>query len=236
MRITCIGLKKYNEEQTTECFIQTAGDYSDYRLSLPASCLRLALLQGRFFQNAGWFFIFMVSGICQGPFGRFVPGNVVGFRWQIRLCYVPSNQNTGWSAPGYDTSLVKEFWNSYLDDVASFHSYSNSTKLKAADLLELRSAQLDAFFVANHEEIIEFFRQMERREEQLSSNEMTGVESLKGQGAKLDGEVNSTRAGYLNSIDMIWAGVERDLNSFGAGEVLELGELNGPAISSSQIA
>ena len=83
--------------------------------------------------------------------------------------------------------------------------------------------------------MIEFFRQMERREEQLSRNDMTGVESLKGQGAKLEGEVSSTRAGYLSSIDMIWAGVEGDLNSFGAGEVLKLGELNGPAISSSQI-
>tara|TARA_B100000519_G_C14259848_1_gene447061 strand:- start:4714 stop:5547 length:834 start_codon:yes stop_codon:yes gene_type:complete len=171
----------------------------------------------------------------KGPLADSFQGMLWDSDGKIRLCYVPSNQNTGWSAPGYDTSLVKEFWNSYLDDVASFHSYNNSTKLKAADLLELRSAQLDAFFVANHEEIIEFFRQMERREEQLSSNEMTGVESLKGQGAKLDGEVNSTRAGYLNSIDMVWAGVERDLNSFGAGEVLELGELNGPAISSSQI-
>ena len=35
--------------------------------------------------------------------------------------------------------------------------------------------------------------------------------------------------------DCAIAKVEKDLNSFGAGEVLELGELNGPAISSSQI-
>ena len=171
----------------------------------------------------------------KGPLADSFQGMLWDADGKTRLCYVPSNQTTGWSAPSYDTSSVKEFWNSYLDDVASFHSYNDNTKLKAVELLKVRSAQLDAFFDANHIEMIEFFRQMERREEQLSRNDMTGVESLKGQGAKLEGEVSSTRAGYLSSIDMIWAGVEKDLNSFGAGEVLKLGELNGPAISSSQI-
>ena len=87
----------------------------------------------------------------------------------------------------------------------------------AAEALKVRSGQLDDFFNYNHIEIIEFFRQMERREEQLQRSDMTGVWSLKGQGANSKGEVNATRAGYLASLDLIWEGIERDLNSFGQG-------------------
>ncbi|MBA63546.1 MAG: hypothetical protein CMJ76_14415 [Planctomycetaceae bacterium] len=154
---------------------------------------------------------------------------------KTRLCYVSSDPNAGWSEPSYDTKPVKKFWTDYLNDVVSFHGYNANLKKKATEQLKLRSAQLDAFFKSNHEDMIEFFRQMERREEQLVRADMTGVESLQGQGAKLEGELKSTRAGYLKSINLIWEGVERDLNSFGSGAVLELGELNGPAISSSQI-
>lgn len=154
---------------------------------------------------------------------------------KIRLCYVPSDQDAFWSEPKYDTNEVKDFWKAYLDDVATFHNYDANTRKKAAAKLKARSTQLDGFFQENHDEIIEFFRQMERRESQLARSDMTGVTSLQGQGAKLEQEVNSARAGYLNSIDLIWEGVEDDLNSFGAGEVLALGELHGPAISSSQI-
>lgn len=177
----------------------------------------------------------MFLGAAKGPLADSFKGMLWDADGKIRLCYVPSDQDGGWSEPSYDTKPVKNFWNQYLEDVASFHNYNPELKKKAAQQLKLRSAQLDAFFQDNHEDMIEFFRQVERRQQQLARADMTGVESLKGQGAKLEGELNATRAGYLSSINLIWEGVERDLNSFGAGEVLEIGELNGPAISSSQI-
>lgn len=174
-------------------------------------------------------------GNAKGPFADSFKGMLWDADGKIRLCYIASDPSAGWSEPKYDTKPVKDYWKTYLEDVASFHSYNAAMKKQAAEDLKLRSAQLDAFFKDNHEDVIELFRQMERREEQLARNDMTGVESLKGQGAKLESEVVATRTGYLNSIDLIWKGVERDLNRQGAGQVLELGELNGPAISSSQI-
>ena len=174
-------------------------------------------------------------GAAKGPLADSFKSMLWDADGKIRLCYVPTDAKAGWSEPGYDTKQVKDYWKQYLDEVASFHSYNAEMKKKAAESLKVRSAQLDSFFAYNHVEIIELFRQMERRENQLQRADMTGVESLKGQGAKLQREVDSSRTGYLASLDLIWEGVERDLNQYGAGEIYPLGELNGPAISSGQI-
>ncbi len=174
-------------------------------------------------------------GAAKGPLADSFKGMLWDADGKIRLCYVPSDSSQVWSEPSYDTQKVKAYWKQYLDQVSNFHGYDAATKKRAAEALKVRSGQLDDFFKYNHVEIIEFFRQMERREEQLQRSDMTGVWSLKGQGTKLQGEVNATRAGYLASLDLIWEGIERDLNSFGQGDVLEIGELDGPAISSSQI-
>ena len=64
----------------------------------------------------------------------------------------------------------------------------------------------------NRDEILEYFKQLERREGQRQDATYTNVASLREQGEKLEGKLRRDRAGLLVGIDKMWEGLEDDLN------------------------
>jgi len=173
----------------------------------------------------------------KGPFS----GGFQAMLWdtdgKIRLGYQSSrpSQPGGWSEPSYNTKAITDHWKAYQADVITYQRLEGDWAKAAAGIVKRRVEQLDEFFEVNHDDLIKLFNQMERREKQLKTEAMSGVASLRAQGVQLENEIRSSRATMLASVDLIWEGLERELNALGTRAPLPLGEINGPAIAASQL-
>ena len=170
----------------------------------------------------------------KGPFSENFRSMLWDSNGKIRLCYQPS-ADSGWSEPSYDTQRVRKHWERYHLAVIAHHDLDSTKAAMAKKILDRRSSQLNTFLKTNHEKVIELFNRMERREEQLQTDEMSGVASLRSQGASLEREIQTSRAELLASVDLIWTGLDRELNQLGSASRLPLGELSGPVIAVGQV-
>ncbi len=173
----------------------------------------------------------------KGPFS----GGFQAMLWdndgKIRLCYQSSrpSQPGGWSEPSYNTKAVADHWRAYQADVIAYQRLEGDWAKKAAGIVKRRVDQLNEFFKVKHDDVIKLFNQMERREKQLQTEAMSGVTSLRAQGLQLENEIRSGRATMLASIDLIWEGLELQVNALGTRAPLPLGKINAPAIAASQL-
>jgi uncharacterized membrane protein YphA (DoxX/SURF4 family) len=173
----------------------------------------------------------------KGPFS----GGFKAMLWdndgKIRLCYQSSqpSQPGGWSEPSYDTTTVTNHWKAYQADVIAYQRLEGARATATGGIVKRRIDQLNEFFKVNHDDVIKLFNQMERREKQRETDVMWGVTSLRAQGLQLENEIKSSRATMLASIDLIWDGLERELNALGTRAPLPLGEINAPAIAANQL-
>ena len=171
----------------------------------------------------------------KGPFS----GSFQAMLWdtdgKIRLCYQSSSQSSGWSEPSYDTKAVADHWKSYQADVIAYQRLEGNSAKAAVGIVNRRVDQLNEFFKVNHDDVIQLFNQMERREIQLKTEAMSGVTSLWAQGLQLEYAIQSSRAPMLSSIDLIWEGLQRELNALGTRAPLPLGKINAPPIAANQL-
>ncbi|MCS5629748.1 MAG: DoxX family membrane protein [Pirellulaceae bacterium] len=171
----------------------------------------------------------------KGPFS----GGFQAMLWdtdgKIRLCYQSSSQSSGWSEPSYNTKSVVDHWKAYQADVISYQRLEGDWAKAATGIVNRRADQLNEFFEVNHDDVIHLFNQMERREIQLKTEAMSGVTSLRAQGLQLENEIRSSRVPMLASIDLIWEGLQRELNALGTRVPLPLGKINAPPIAANQL-
>ena len=171
----------------------------------------------------------------KGPFSAGFQAMLWDADGKIRLCYQSSSQSSGWSAPTYDTKSVVDHWKAYQADVIAYQRLEGDWAKAATGIVNRRVDQLNEFFEVNHDDVIHLFNQMERREIQLKTEAMSGVTSLRAQVLQLENEIQSSRVPMLASIDLIWEGLQRELNALGTRAPLPLGKINAPPIAANQL-
>jgi uncharacterized membrane protein YphA (DoxX/SURF4 family) len=112
-----------------------------------------------------------------------------------------------------DVKPTQEAWESFRADVASHHRFDDKKKKESEEILKLYLAQYDWYVKTNRDDILNYFKELERRErqEQVAANQE--VASLRQQGNMLASALRRDRAILLVGIEKMWSGLEHDLNN-----------------------
>jgi uncharacterized membrane protein YphA (DoxX/SURF4 family) len=119
-----------------------------------------------------------------------------------------------------------EAWNQYRQQVADHYGFDEQQAEAAAKKLEYREQQLETLFAEEAVEIDKYLRGLERRDNYRQDPMRVGVTSLRGQIDKIEGDMYKAVQPWLKSIDLMWAGLERDLNSIATPEQARRGQLS----------
>ncbi|MAZ95805.1 MAG: hypothetical protein CMJ73_07240 [Planctomycetaceae bacterium] len=144
----------------------------------------------------------------KGPFAPVFRGMVWDAEGRYRL-------GLGHDKEGDQVIQVKptrDAWTTYRSDVASYYRFDEGQKKESDAILKSYLAQHDWYVKTNREAIVKYFQQLERRGDQRQTALYLDVTSLRDQGEKLESELRRERGSLLAGINMMWAGLERELN------------------------
>ena len=139
-----------------------------------------------------------------------------------------------------DTEPTTQAWQQFAEGIVGHYGLDKEQAAEATKIVEVFTGQLDWYLDTNHDEIISYFRQVDRRTHQLESAALQQVSSLREQGDRLASENRLARITLVGGIDRIWSGLENDLNALGtarqpAASRLALGKLGRRSLDSVAI-
>ncbi len=131
----------------------------------------------------------------------------------VRLGYVPGGNGT----PRADFTATEQYWNDYAQRVARHHRFSEQQAQQAGKVLAEHHERREWFAQAYQEDLTEYFRGIERRDQQMATPSIRKVESLRGQAEQWQADVKKMSSPLLKQVDGMWSSLERELNAVGAG-------------------
>jgi uncharacterized membrane protein YphA (DoxX/SURF4 family) len=141
----------------------------------------------------------------------------------IRLGYQP--QESGY--PRVRMEPTVEYWKQYVAQAIQHHGFDDKQQARAEEILREHLARLKWFENAYGEDLVEYFRGIERRNRQLADPGIQRVASLRGQSEKWQADLKGMAAPLLRQVEGLWASLEREVNGLaGPGtKPLRIGKL-----------
>jgi len=125
-----------------------------------------------------------------------------------------------------------EAWQQYLQRVIDHYRFDEKQTEQAQKVFDARRKQLEWFFdgdqketFGNRKEIEEYFKGLDRVARYKQDPGRMEVASLRGQANQIEMDVNKKLGPWLNTIDSMWSGYERDLNALANEEQAKQGKL-----------
>ncbi len=156
-----------------------------------------------------------------------------GFLSNAKGPLAPSFQGMVWDREGRDRlgmghnkqgDLViqgeptRRAWRNFRTSVADYYGFDKEQQKASEKILASYLGQYDWYVKTNRDDILKYFKQLERREGQRQEAVYADVASLREQGEKLEGELRRDRAGLLSGIDKMWEGLEQDMNGLATAD------------------
>ncbi|MFP6574671.1 MAG: hypothetical protein VB912_05930, partial [Pirellulaceae bacterium] len=140
----------------------------------------------------------------RGPLAGFFKGLVWDEDGAIRLGYNQANGTVS-------EKPTAERWNDYRARVVKRYKLNESRRQGAERAMKRRVGQLKWYLDTNNEDIIRYFRQLERWRAQQRDASRRDVSTLRGQSESLAREISGSRRGWLATIDHLEADYQADL-------------------------
>jgi len=141
----------------------------------------------------------------KGPFAPLLRSYVWDADGLVRLGY------TGPGSKGMSVKPTEKHWDEYTRRAITHYGFDEQQKKRAADILKRYQRDLRQFARDYREDIAEYFRGVERRNQQLATRSIQQVDSLRGQSETWQSELRKKGAPLLAQVDSLWVGLERDL-------------------------
>ncbi len=140
----------------------------------------------------------------RGPLAGFFQGLVWDQDGVIRLGYDQAKGTVS-------EKPTAERWNDYRARVVKRYKLNQSQRQAAERAMKRRVGQLKWYLETNYEDIIRYFRQLERWRAQQQDPSRRDVSTLRGQSESLAQEIASSRRGWLATIEKLEADYQSDL-------------------------
>ncbi len=157
----------------------------------------------------------------KGPFAGMFRGLVPDVDGKQRLGYARDEQGR----PIIDLEPTEDAWNDFRLKVENHYGFDDRQKREAQRRQKFRVGQLKWYFDANGAAVIEYFYGLDRQARQEADPSFREVESLAGQGKKLNAELSGAPRQWLYQLGRLWDAYERDLLNIVKSEQLKRGEL-----------
>jgi len=116
-------------------------------------------------------------------------------------------------------------WDQYREKVVAHYGFDQAQAAKAKEVQDFREQQLNWLFDENQADIDEYFKGLERRDKYRQEPGRMEVASLRGQVETIEKELDQKLNGWLTSIDLMWKGLETDLNALATPDQAGRGQL-----------
>ena len=140
----------------------------------------------------------------------------------------PLYRNMVWDADGLarlDKEQAAQLWDQFYVRAGKHFGFDEAQQEQAQQTFTTRLEQLNWFFDDHAAEILEYRNGLARLAKYEADAARTEVASLKGQLARIDGEVSKLRYDLIGPIDQLWQGYEQDINALATAEQQEAGAL-----------
>jgi len=124
-----------------------------------------------------------------------------------------------------DREGTLEAWNQYREQVVNHYGFDQKQAAKAKEVQKFREQQFAWLLDENAADIDEYFKGLERVDKYRQDDSRMEVASLRGQVETIEKELDQKVKGWLTSIDMMWKGLEDDLNALATPEQSVRGHL-----------
>jgi hypothetical protein len=144
-----------------------------------------------------------------------------GFLGNAKGWLAPMFHNLVWDADGVarlDLEQTTQIWDEFHVRAGQRFDFDEAQQKNAQKTFETRVGQLNWFLDNHASEVEEYQNGLVRRSKNLTDSARTEVTSLKGQLARMDGDMASLRRDLVPPIDQLWLGYERDINAIATDE------------------
>lgn len=124
-----------------------------------------------------------------------------------------------------DREGTLDAWNQYRERVVSHYGFDEQQAARAVELTKRREDQFVALLDDNASDIAQYFQGLERRDRYRQDVGRTEVAALRDQLTTIERELVKTVNGWLGPIDLMWKGLEGDLNALATPEQARRGNL-----------
>ena len=109
-------------------------------------------------------------------------------------------------------------WDNYRDQAIRHYGLNSDQAKEAEQIYKQRKGQLQWWLAVNRNDIREYKLGLDRRDRYHQDPQRMEVASLRGQVAKLEGELAAKRRELSGPIDMLWEGYVADIHKLGGGK------------------
>jgi uncharacterized membrane protein YphA (DoxX/SURF4 family) len=124
-----------------------------------------------------------------------------------------------------DKEATLEAWNQYRQQVVEHYGFDEKQAKSAEDKLKYREKQLTTLFDEEGVDIDKYLKGLDRRDAYRQDPMRTEITSLRGQIDRIEKEMSQEVRPWLASIDLMWKGLESDLNGLATDEQAQRGTL-----------
>ena len=164
-----------------------------------------------------------------GPFLSNAKGPVAGF-FQAMI----------WDGDGrfrLDEKATIAHWEGFSEKLSAHYEFSEVQTKKLASVTEAAIIRLQDYFYENRDDILQYLKGLDRRDENLSNPARQQVKSLRGQVTRIEGKRRGMGRTLLASVNLMWTTYEREANALATEEQAKQGRLviskpDAPSISS----
>ena len=121
-----------------------------------------------------------------------------------------------WDADGtyrLDGKATANYWADYQERIGKHFGFDDKQAKAAKSITDTYTKRLQWYLGSKREDIKEYIKQLDRRDENRASAARQGLESLQAHDARIEADRNSLKMPMLAVIDKMWVDLENDLNS-----------------------
>ena len=139
-----------------------------------------------------------------------------GFLGNAKGRFADSFHNMVWDADGLarlDFDGTEATWDHFRERIVSVYAFDEAQAKRAQAIFERRLKQLETHFDDYKRDIAEYRLGLARRDAYRTQSERVQVASLSGQLQSIEGELATKRYELVGPIDLLWDGLEGELNA-----------------------
>ncbi len=144
-----------------------------------------------------------------------------GFLGNAKGWLAPTFRNMVWDADGVarlDTGQTIQIWDKFYVRAGKHYGFDEAQKKKAQKTFKARVGQLNWFMKDRSGEIEEYLAGLNRHRKNQNDKARNEVTSLRGQLARIDGEMAGLKSQLVPPIDQLWRSYELDINAIATDE------------------